>query len=116
LIVLRSGSFWNPFPIFRLDRQQAQAINTGGWRLVTIAGSAARTGDLRAAPCEQLDAACLEHEAGYIAGRSQLVCNRDVIERLDRCRSLDAIYNPVKGEKLKLCDSPEDGFIIAHLL
>lgn len=46
-------------------------------------GVGSRTGDLSVAPIDPLDAACLEHDACYIAGRSQLVCNREMIERLE---------------------------------
>jgi hypothetical protein len=46
-------------------------------------GVGSRTGDLRAAPVDRLDAACLEHDACYIAGRSQLDCNREMIDRLN---------------------------------
>lgn len=46
-------------------------------------GVGSRTGDLSVAPVDKLDAACLEHDACYIAGRSQLVCNREMIARLN---------------------------------
>ena len=45
-------------------------------------GVGSRTGDLSVAPVDRLDAACLEHDACYIAGRSQLICNREMIARL----------------------------------
>jgi hypothetical protein len=45
-------------------------------------GVGSRTGDLSAAPVDRLDAACLEHDACYIEGRSQLDCNREMIARL----------------------------------
>jgi hypothetical protein len=46
-------------------------------------GVGSRTGDLSAAPVDKLDAACLEHDACYIAGRSQIDCNREMIARLN---------------------------------
>jgi hypothetical protein len=46
-------------------------------------GVGSRTGDLSAPPVDRIDAACLEHDACYIAGRSQLICNREMIARLN---------------------------------
>lgn len=46
-------------------------------------GVGSRTGDLSAPPVDRLDATCLEHDACYIAGRSQLDCNREMIARLE---------------------------------
>ena len=45
-------------------------------------GVGSRTGDLSAAPVDRLDAACLEHDACYIEGRSQIECNRIMIAAL----------------------------------
>jgi hypothetical protein len=45
-------------------------------------GVGSKTGDLSAAPVDRLDAACLEHDACYIEGRSQPDCNREIIARL----------------------------------
>ena len=47
-------------------------------------GVGSRTGDLSAAPVDRLDAACLEHDACYIAGRSQIDCNREMIVSLNK--------------------------------
>ena len=46
-------------------------------------GVGSRSGDLSLKPVNRLDAACLEHDACYIAGRSQLDCNREMIARLN---------------------------------
>ena len=45
-------------------------------------GVGSKTGDLSAAPVDRLDAACLEHDACYIEGRSQIECNRIMIAAL----------------------------------
>jgi hypothetical protein len=45
-------------------------------------GVGSKTGDLSAAPVDRLDAACLEHDACYIEGRSQVECNRIMIAAL----------------------------------
>jgi hypothetical protein len=45
-------------------------------------GVGSRTGDLSAKPVDRLDAACLEHDACYIEGRSQIECNRIMIATL----------------------------------
>lgn len=59
-------------------------------------GVGSRTGDLSVAPVDRLDAACLEHDACYIAGRSQLACNREMIARLDVI-----IADPSTGPKMR---------------
>lgn len=45
-------------------------------------GVGSRTGDLSASPLDKIDAACLQHDACFIEGRSQLDCNREMKARL----------------------------------
>jgi hypothetical protein len=59
-------------------------------------GVGTRTGDLSAKPVDRLDAACLDHDACYIEGRSQLDCNREMIARLKII-----IADPAAGAKMR---------------
>jgi hypothetical protein len=59
-------------------------------------GAGSKTGDLSAAPVDRLDAACLEHDACYIEGRSQVECNRIMIAAL---RGI--IADPSSGRKTR---------------
>lgn len=72
---------WIPRPGTPLQHNPVLRENKPSHLVVgNYCGYGTRRGDLSARPQDRLDAACLEHDACYIAGRDRCSCNEELVE------------------------------------
>lgn len=71
---------WIPGPGATFAHSPVQRENKPSHLVVgNYCGYGTRQGDLSARPLDRLDAACLEHDACFIAGRDHCSCNNELV-------------------------------------